>query len=470
MDALDASIRRIRPLNGAREKRLGADVRALWESLTRERDRRKSAYLSGPAALSAYLRYFLPWNVYRYLRLLPSLDFSFLFTKEKPSLTDFGSGPLAFPIALWLACPPLRSKPLTIRAVDRVPASVEAGIEILADLCLSLTGSLPAWKLIRINDAADARVRGQSDLVSAAYFLNELDQRRSPSLSEKAAHSKRILVSGLAPGGRIIVIDSGDTRAASLLSALREEFMSDGLSILSPCPHREPCPMPGYFRQERSAGADSEGEDLIRGSDGKALALARAKRPWCHFAFGTEGAPKELVRLSERAGLPKERASFSFLFAEAPSEASDGAAKEPGGGALRVVSEAMPDPGGGTMNYACSRKGYALIRNPSKEAFAPGDLLSGAAESKERDPKTKAIVFTLPGTDRPPLSSIDRSSSPDDRRPSARRDSARQDGARQDGARRDGARRNGARPSARPPSKKKDRGPARPRRPGKGQP
>ncbi len=402
MDALLASIKRIRPLDARRERALPGDVRSLWASLTKERESRKSAYLSDPGSLSAYLRYFLPWNVYRYLRLLPSLDISFLLKEASPSMLDFGSGPLALPIALWLAKPELRSLPLELRALDRVPMAMEAGREILADLSLAVSGKLPAWRTVLLREGADAPIRGGCSLVSAAYFLSELDQGRPASLRDRATHAARILCQALDRGGRLLAIDSGDARSASLLSALRAELLSRGFALLAPCPHEEPCPMPGTFIQDRSGGGGAT--ELIRGSDGRPLVLARGKRPWCHFTFEPELAPRELERVSERSGLPKTRASLSFLYAV---RSSDEARPAEGGGSdysgIRVVSESMRDPERGSMNYVCAKEGYCLLRHvPYMRPYRPGDLVLDAeiqrlgSGAPRRDPKTGALILESP--------------------------------------------------------------------------
>jgi hypothetical protein len=408
MQALLDSIKRVRPLDRRRERELPGDVRDLWAGLTRERDYRRPAYLSSPAALSAYLRYFLPWNVYRYLRLLPQLDLGFLETQ--PSMADFGAGPLSLGIALWLAFPGLRGRPLELRALDRVPSALDAGQEILADLAMNIEGKLPSWKIVPLRQGADRPLRGLHALSAAAYFLSELDQGRPLPARERAAHAARILSSPLSPRGRLLVIDSGDARAASMLSALRAELIAQGWSILSPCPHHEPCPMPGHFIQDKAGGRD--GQALVRSSDGRAMTLARGKRPWCHFAFEPLGVPAGLETLSARAGLPKARASLSFIFARKPGPGAEAIDKpedaEGQAETLRIVSESMPDPEGGRMHYCCGRKGYSLLRGLALP-HEPGDLIRNARETRDsagkpqHDGKTGALEYRLTGATVPYL-------------------------------------------------------------------
>jgi hypothetical protein len=400
MGQLLKAIDDVRPLPLKRRKSLPYDIRDLWASLTADRENRKGSYLSAPDSLSAYLRYFLPWNVYRYLRLLPALDLGFL--KAGSVIVDLGSGPLSVAIALFIAKSELRSLPLTVYAVDRAPQGMEIGAEILTALSLALDGKLPVWRIIRIHGDAEAAIKEKADLVTAGYFLNEFGRRDVAGLFERASRAARIMEERLKPEGRILVLEAGDARAASLVSALRESFIESGFLPLAPCPHSEPCPMPGFFRAHKSSGpsgAQAEGHELIRDSSGRPLILASGKRPWCHFSFDTRDAPKELLAISEKAGLPKESASLSFFYARRETAAVPAAAPknaEP----VRIVSEPFPLPENLAGRYACSASGYVLVRSgtasPLWRRLIPGDLLSlDLAASPGRDSKTRALLADL---------------------------------------------------------------------------
>ncbi len=396
MALLQKIIAQVRPLSAKRSKELPYAIRDLWGGLTHSRQDRRSSYLSAPEALSAYLRYFLPWNVYRYLRLLPSLDLSFL--KEGSVIVDIGSGPLTIPIALAIAKPELLQKEIIIYAVDRAPTSLDSGLDILSSLGLELCGKILPWKIHRVHGGAESRIREKADLVCAGYSLNEFESARAVSLEEKAELCARILGGGLKDDGRILVLESGDTKAASLISALRARLLREGMTMLAPCPHAQPCPMPGYFHEEKKAGKGDEPE-LVRDSSGRPLSLAAGKRPWCHFNFSTQEAPPELLALSAKAGLPKEGASLSFLFAsKSPLEAHSATGDQ--GMAFRVASDSFALPQGFVGRYACCALGYALLRAPSGSApasqISSGDLvLCKNPPQQLRDPKTRAIVFDL---------------------------------------------------------------------------
>ena len=73
LDALGQALRTVRPLRSAHYRDLPADIEALSRLLTCERSGLYRPYWSSPASTSAYLYYFLPWNVLRLARLFRSL-------------------------------------------------------------------------------------------------------------------------------------------------------------------------------------------------------------------------------------------------------------------------------------------------------------------------------------------------------------------------------------------------------------
>jgi hypothetical protein len=135
----------------------------------------------------------------------------------------------------------------------------------------------------------------------------------------------------------------------------------------------------------------------------------RDKFPWCHFGVDTDQAPKWLLDLSVEAGLPKERAVLSYLWAargaatRMPMGLADPLhhsekekrARAGRGILVRVVSEPFALPDGSTGQYACSSLGYTLLKRPrGEESFEPGDLLEVAASPLQRnDEKSGAIIL-----------------------------------------------------------------------------
>ena len=115
----------VMPMNGAQRRDLPNACRDLSAMLTTDRDSLDRPYWTAPRLTSAYLRYFLPWNLVRLSSLLPGLDFGRI--PDEPVILDMGSGPLTLPLALWLSRPDLREKPVTIVASDTTPHILELG-------------------------------------------------------------------------------------------------------------------------------------------------------------------------------------------------------------------------------------------------------------------------------------------------------------------------------------------------------
>ncbi|MDR2797539.1 MAG: rRNA methyltransferase, partial [Treponema sp.] len=259
---------------------LPRDVAELSRLLTSSRGERHDSYLSNKGLLSAYLRYFLPWNSYRLCRLLPGLPLQFA---AGDAITDLGSGPLTLVLALWIARPDLRQLPLEFRCLDRNAAVLDAG----KGLFHALAGVSP-WMIKTIHAPLGAPIYGpQARLVSALQVFNErfegIPQADTRALQEAADKTSRFLSSLVTASGSILVLEPGVPWSGEWIATLRRSLLTRGQGSYAPCPHQGLCPCPG------------------------------GKAKWCHFTFDTEDAPAALQTLSAAAGLPKERASLSFL-------------------------------------------------------------------------------------------------------------------------------------------------------------
>jgi hypothetical protein len=293
------------PIPGRFRSKLPEDVAELSRLLTSARGERDSGYLNRPNVLSAYLRYFLPWNVFRLCRLFslaagtsscsagqgPLFDLS-----DGDAITDLGSGPLTLPIALWIACPQLRKLKLEFRCVDKSAAALEAGYKLFKALSAggtSTDGSNAggsAWKIKTIHGSITEPVRGKpAKLTAALNVFNEAFAGVYWHGNEQNTNKAAALLCNLcADRGSILVVEPGNPQGGAFIAGLRAALLEKGRAPAAPCPHAGPCPLPG-----------------VRNSPSKAK--------WCHFAFDTETAPPALHKLSAAAGIPKERATLSFL-------------------------------------------------------------------------------------------------------------------------------------------------------------
>ena len=99
---------RVMPMNGSQKRDLAMACRDLSALLTTERDGLSRPYWTSPRLTSAYLRYFLPWNLVRLSALLPGLDFGRI--PDEPLILDMGSGP-AHASARAVALAPRSARP-----------------------------------------------------------------------------------------------------------------------------------------------------------------------------------------------------------------------------------------------------------------------------------------------------------------------------------------------------------------------
>ena len=396
LHSVPAIIDKTFPLPGRFRAGLASDVAELSRLMTAARGERGLSYLSRPNHLSAYLRYFLPWNIFRLSRLLASLEISL---SPGDAILDLGCGPLSFAAALWISRPDLRKIPLELRCVDRTAAVMEAGKKFFT----ALAGADCPWKIItiraqispagtisygRAGSGGASRQSGSAGrqsggaakqsggrgaaLVCAINVFNELYAKVSHDdrggVRNAAANSARLLDSCAAAGAAILVAEPGVPFSGAFISGLRDALLERKRFPVSPCPHFAACPFPG-------------------GSSGGSW----RKNRWCHFAFDTEAAPPELRRLSAAAGLPKDRATLSFLFAGPNPTASN--EKQ-----ARIITDAFPLAEGKSGRYACSQKGLVLVtgRRSAIEACASGALVSAAPDKNgARDAKSGALLAEI---------------------------------------------------------------------------
>jgi ribosomal protein RSM22 (predicted rRNA methylase) len=325
LETIDAAF----PIPSRHRAELPRDVASLSRALTSARSDREGGYLGKPAELSAYLRYFLPWNVFRLSRLLPSLDIGL---KDGDAVTDLGSGPLTVPIALYLSRPDLRDRRLEFRCLDRTGKVLDAGASLFEKL---RAGAGCAWKIRKIKGSLGTRIDGpKAALVTAANVLNELFWDDRHPAAEQAERKAAFLSALARDDGRILIVEPGIPRSGEFVSALRDSFIGLGRNPLSPCPHAEACPLPGGRRGAK----------------------------WCHFAFDTDEAPERLHRLSAAAG--------SFVAGQEIQRRSarPSASCWPGKSALPGIRPPRPN---GSSPSTC---GWCRIRSP-----CPGDGSAGTA-------------------------------------------------------------------------------------------
>jgi len=363
LDSLPSLIKKTFPIPGKFRSALPSDIAELSRLLTNGRGDRTLSYLGRPNLLSAYLHYFLPWNLYRLCLLIPRLDLSL---SPQDTITDIGCGPLTFASALWIARPDLRNIPLEFFCIDRSSPALEAGKKFFAALCEGKS----IWNIHLVREDVDFRQANitrkvkPASLVCAVNVFNEIYETISHNnvdgLRRMAANAAHLLSGFSSDDGFLLTVEPGVPQSGHFISFLRASLLELGMTPASPCPHTLPCPL--------------------------------TKKRWCHFAFEAPDAPKELIRLSAAAGLPKERLVFSFLLARAGKRTSAAKTK---GEQTRVISDAFPLPDKLYGRYGCCAQGLVLLTGERSriERTASLSLVTPVfAANGQRDKKSGALI------------------------------------------------------------------------------
>ncbi|MGE4504746.1 MAG: small ribosomal subunit Rsm22 family protein [Desulfovibrionaceae bacterium] len=359
LEALGRALNKAAPVPGRHKAELPYAIRDLSRMLTEARQDRPKDYMGDPRSFTAYLRYFLPWNVYRLTRLFIGLN---LNVPDGATVVDLGAGPLTVLLALWISRPHLREKRLTFVCLDRTPRAMRTGLDVFRALAPQ-----SSWKVTLVKGGVTTRLRERADLLVAANTLNELDWRGGEAQHEQAEQTALSLRQRLAEGGRVLLVEPGVRDAARIVALLRGAFIELGFSPLSPCPHAGDCPMPGL-----------------------------ASGPWCHFRFQAASAPQWLHRLAGQARLPKDAASLSFVYLSSERRDDPPAEDEAPREYVRAISEPFPLPEG-RGQYACSSRGLTLIGyKPYHRPLAPGESIQARWPGQDIvDEKSGALVMPL---------------------------------------------------------------------------
>ncbi len=366
LDSFDGIMQGVQSLSSKQLRLLPQNIRQLSHELTDDRSSRKSGYMNEAARLSAYTRYFMWWNLVRLTSVFTALsDDAFSGIKDGDYCLDLGSGPLTLPIALYLARPDLRNKKLTWYCVDTSQNALTLGENILLSVMAKLPGA--EWSVMRIKGEMGTKIKHPARFVTCANMFNELFWNTNKPLEELSKKYGTSLLQYAEKESLFFIAEPGIPRSARFVSLLRDFMMRKGFSILSPCTHDEKCPMDG-----------------------------RKGQKWCHFVLDGSVAPKGLQKMSTSAGLTKDRASISFVFATSSKSI------EKKSNTIRIVSDPIiipfGDKGKKKGRYACASWGLTLAME-GKNQYASGDAIA-CTLSKEKiaqlpvDAKTKAKIVT----------------------------------------------------------------------------
>ncbi|MCR4823624.1 MAG: hypothetical protein K5873_12220 [Treponema sp.] len=381
----DEIVSSVRNLSGKQKIALYPTIKNLSHQLTDDRSSRRLGYMNEASYISAYISYFMWWNLVRLTRLfsnLPESAFENLKKSEKPVLLDIGSGTLALVISLWLSRPELRSKKITCYCLDISQTALSAGEELyLAIAARTLNGDTLPWNIIRVKGALGTSIKEKADFITCGNVFNEIIQHNEmPTDFLAKKYSEELLSYAKSDESSIFLVEPGDPHSARFISLMRDALIRREYSPLAPCPHSNDCPMAGRTK-------------------GKTTNEYGKNAKWCNFAFDTDSAPKNLLKLSEKAGLPKERAGLSFLLAQkSEGKSAESKGREDKKTFIRIASDFIRLPAIHKSGYyACSQFGLLLAIDESHIQPKNGELLQIKSPEilTERDKKSGALILSI---------------------------------------------------------------------------
>jgi len=396
----DKIVADVRGMSGKQKVSLYGAIKNLSHQLTDDRNSRRLGYMNSANYISAYINYFMWWNLVRLTRLfanLPKTAFESLENSQNPVAIDVGSGTLTVVIALWLARPELRSKRITWYCMDLSQTALAAGENLYLSIAAKTiknedgVGLPPAelrpWTIIRVKGALGTSIKEKADFISCANVFNEIIQNNEMPTDFLAKKYTGELLSYLKnESSTLLLVEPGDPHSARFISLMRDALIRQDYAPLAPCPHAKECPMAGrtHGRTTNAYGKNAK---------------------WCNFAFDTDTAPKNLLRLSEKAGLPKERAGLSFVLAQKNCQEEESYEKKqkasspsPEKTFIRIASDFIRLPDLHKSGYyACSEYGLLLAIDESHIQPKNGELIAIKKPDSlsNRDKKSGAIIVTI---------------------------------------------------------------------------
>lgn len=388
-------LKTVLPLDSKKQQALSLHIHELFHELTDQRSSRRTHYLNDPVKLSAYIHYYFWWNLVRLVKLLQNIP---LLLKDGDRAADFGTGPLTFICALWIAKPELRKQQLTWYCVDISHKALTIGEELFLSLCSYTTRNFDKdekpWHIKKIGGSFGVLLKEKVALVTEANMFNELFWNNPLPVEVQAKKTHETLMQYLKPDGSVLLIEPGIPLAGEFLSMLRTLFLQSGFSVPQPCPHAGACCFP--YRKQHSEHS------------GKHTAVPIAAGKWCHFTFMTDDSPPQLLSLSQAARLGKEKASLSFLYCSAAKAQQSVSAEQ---SAIvgtddipaRICSDIITPVPQIIGRYACSKYGFMLITTPAYRESVLNKAVSGSLLfipeqqfiSGKRDKKTGAVLVEL---------------------------------------------------------------------------
>ncbi len=328
---------------GLPQSRLAQVVSDLSRLFTKKRTELSHSYLEDPAAVMAYLSYFVPVNLSKIQVLLDEMPTDRL--QERFSVLDLGSGPGTGSLALldwWHQ----HKHPgaLSVVAVDSSPGALTQASQLWNRYChaagihgasfYSHTRDLEqtAW-------SESVRQSAPFDFIILANSLNEMYTGAKDPIGDRANFVSQAL-SLLAPSGTMMILEPALRETSRALHHMRDRLLQEKqCTVFSPCLHENSCPA------------------LVNPYD------------WCHEERVWD-PPTVIRQIDDEVGFIKDALKFSYLLLRKDGKTI--VERRPD--VYRVVSE-LREMKGEKRAWLCNEQGrhevgrQDRLASPQNEAF-----------------------------------------------------------------------------------------------------
>ena len=339
---LDA-IRQLIEKEGLLQSRLAQVVSDLSRLFTKERTELSRSYLEDPAAVMAYLSYFVPVNLSKIQVLIDEMPTDQM--QERFSVLDLGSGPGTGALAVldWWHHRK-HTGALTVVAVDSSPAALGQASQLWIRYCHTAGITTASFQrhegdLEQAAWSTQIRPRAPFDLIILANSLNELYVGAKDPIAARTNFIAEAL-SLLAPSGTMMILEPALRETSRALHHVRDRLLQEKrCTVFSPCLHENSCPA------------------LVNPYD------------WCHEERAWD-PPTVIRQIDDAVGFIKDALKFSYLLLRKDSKTI--AERRPD--VYRVVSE-LRELKGEKRAWLCNEQGrhevgrQDRLASPQNEAF-----------------------------------------------------------------------------------------------------
>ncbi len=220
-------------------KALAADVMRLSRLLTKERGSLAAAYLRDEGLRRAYVRYFLPANIYKIHIPLTELSLhpKNLLSKERLRILDIGAGPGTSLLGVMEFFGRRAQKPsLEFTAVDEVSENLREAEALFQEYRNEHHVNASLHIVKSTAERLEHHLEGEFDIIVLSNVLNELFPGDAEKTAKRAEVLKNVLNRHLGPGGSCVIIEPALRETSREMAEVVCHLLAKGFTIYAPCP------------------------------------------------------------------------------------------------------------------------------------------------------------------------------------------------------------------------------------------